>query len=49
LLQAAEAEARAQGIREVALDTWAFNEDARQFFQATGFEPEKIVMRKEFL
>jgi GNAT superfamily N-acetyltransferase len=49
LLHAAEAEARAQGIREVALDTWAFNEDARQFFQATGFEPEQIVMRKDFL
>jgi GNAT superfamily N-acetyltransferase len=47
LIHAAEAEARAQGVHEVALDTWAFNEDARQFFQAAGFEPEKIVMRKE--
>jgi hypothetical protein len=30
---------QAQGIRQVALDTWAFNEGAETFCRAADFEP----------
>jgi diamine N-acetyltransferase len=47
LLRAAETMAQAQGINQIALDTWAFNEGAHDFFRIAGFEPFNIVMRKD--
>lgn len=47
LLRKAEAEACAQGIAYIALDTWAFNKTAQTFFKASGFDPFNIAMRKE--
>jgi ribosomal protein S18 acetylase RimI-like enzyme len=46
LLQASEQEARALGVSEAALDTWAFNVGAQRFFEASDFTPVNIVMRK---
>lgn len=47
LLDAAEAEAQVRGIKDVVLDTWAFNESARNFFEAADFKPFNIFMRKK--
>ena len=47
LLQASEGEARALGVSEAAVDTWAFNVGAQRFFEAADFAPINIVMRKK--
>lgn len=39
LLRQVEAEALADGITNIALDTWAANGSARGFFEACGFTP----------
>ena len=39
LLRQVEAEALADGITNIALDTWAANGSARGFFEARGFTP----------
>ncbi|WP_076728960.1 GNAT family N-acetyltransferase [Methylobacterium radiotolerans] len=46
LLRRVETEARACGITHVALDTWEFNEAAKEFFKHSGFDAFNIVMRK---
>jgi len=38
--------ARALGLTAVQVDHWAFNTRARGFFEACGFSPMKIVMRR---
>lgn len=43
LLDAARAFAREAGITQLALDVWAFNADAREFYERHGF----TVMRQE--
>lgn len=42
LIDAALAEARRRGIREIELSTWAFNADAQAVFQRLGFTPRMI-------
>jgi GNAT superfamily N-acetyltransferase len=42
LVQKVIDEARAQGIGEVELTTWSFNEPALQAFQRLGFEPKWV-------
>jgi ribosomal protein S18 acetylase RimI-like enzyme len=42
LVQKVIDEARAQGIEEVELTTWSFNEPALQAFQRLGFEPKWV-------
>lgn len=49
LLYAVEAEARMQAVSQIALDTWAFNAGAQQFFQNLGFETFNIAIRKEIV
>jgi ribosomal-protein-alanine N-acetyltransferase len=43
LLNAAREFAREAGITRLALDVWAFNADAREFYEQHGF----VVMRQE--
>jgi diamine N-acetyltransferase len=38
--------ARAFGLRALQLDHYAFNAHARDFFEACGFSPVKIMMRQ---
>jgi diamine N-acetyltransferase len=40
------AQARALGLTALQVDHWAFNARARDFFEACGFSPMKIVMRQ---
>jgi GNAT superfamily N-acetyltransferase len=42
LIEAAVQEARAQGVRQVELCTWAFNEQAARRFQQLGFRPKLV-------
>lgn len=44
LLRHVEEEARARGIADIALDTWAANEPARSFFSARGFAPFNVSL-----
>ena len=46
LLDWAIQRARSDGIKLVALDHWAANEDAHAFFSQRGFKAERIVMSK---
>ena len=47
LLRQVEAEAQAGGITIIALDTWAANVAARNFFAACGFAPFNLSFRKQ--
>jgi ribosomal protein S18 acetylase RimI-like enzyme len=38
--------ARALGLTALQIDHWAFNARARDFFEACGFSPMKIMMRQ---
>lgn len=38
--------ARALGVATVQVDHWAFNTQARRFFEACGFTPMKMTMRR---
>lgn len=44
LLKHVEEEARARGITNIALDTWAANGSARSFFSARGFAPFNVSL-----
>jgi diamine N-acetyltransferase len=46
LLERVQAEALATGITSIALDTWAANATALHFFEARGFSPFNLVLRK---
>ena len=46
LLSHAESEARAAGLKSIALDVWAANELALSFFVARGFAPCNLVLAK---
>lgn len=46
LLHTAVAYAEAEGIRDVILNTWSFNEGAQAFFCAAGFDPMSVAMRR---
>jgi ribosomal protein S18 acetylase RimI-like enzyme len=46
LLQAVEAQARENGVANIALDAWAANKNAQQFFEASGFQPFNLVLGK---
>ena len=48
LMQAVRAEAVAQGIHRVLLDTYEFNANAQQFYVKMGFERTKIRMTLDF-
>lgn len=39
--------AAARGVRTVTLDVWAFNTDARAFYEAMGFRPLRHVLALE--
>jgi len=47
LMQAVEQEAKRQGIGEVRLDYWEFNENARRFFASLGYQPFNVRARKQ--
>ena len=47
LINFIEERALAHGARAIGLDHWAFNSDARRFFEARGFLPSQVKMRKE--
>ena len=47
LLSFVEERARAIGANSIRLDYWAFNELGRSFFEARGFSPLQIMMRKK--
>jgi ribosomal protein S18 acetylase RimI-like enzyme len=42
-----EHRAASEGIDEIALDTWAANLDAQQFFRAQGFAVFNVMLRKK--
>jgi len=42
-----EERAQALGAHSIGLDHWAFNTPARGFFEARGYQPSNIRMRKE--
>jgi len=46
LMNFIEERAVALGASAIALDHWAFNIDARSFFEARGFSPSQVKMRK---
>jgi ribosomal protein S18 acetylase RimI-like enzyme len=39
LMQAVEREAAERGMDDIRLDYWTFNDGARKFFGALGYEP----------
>ncbi|HLW92974.1 MAG TPA: GNAT family N-acetyltransferase [Roseiarcus sp.] len=41
--------ALARGVREIALEAWAANREAQQFFGAQGFAPVKVSLRKRLI
>lgn len=46
LISQVETEAAAAGIESVVLGTWANNKVAHRFFEACGFAPVSLVLRK---
>ena len=46
LMEKVDVFAQEQGIRKVALDSWAFNHEAHRFFERLGFEPFNIKIEK---
>jgi GNAT superfamily N-acetyltransferase len=46
LMRAADDLARAEGLDQLCLDTWAVNGGALQFFEQQGFAAAKLVLRK---
>ena len=46
LLAHVRAYARAQGFDDITLNVWAFNEDARAFYAAQGFTPQRIILEE---
>jgi len=47
LVDAVIAEARANGIRDVELNVWAFNRDAEAVFRKLGFQPRASRLRRQ--
>ena len=47
LVSALRSEAAERGITSVLLDVWAFNEEARGFYEAVGFHPQRHIMALE--
>ena len=47
LIDAVVADARANGVREVELCVWEFNEAAQAAFRRLGFAPRHLRMRKD--
>lgn len=47
LVDAVADEARRRGLPSLALDHWTFNESAARFFQALGFEPFNVRLRRD--
>ena len=47
LLGFIEERATAIGASAIGLDYWVFNACARSFFEARGFSPSQVKMRKE--
>lgn len=47
LMNFIEEQAAALGVNAIGLDHWAFNTSARDFFEARGFTPSQVKMRKE--
>ncbi|HWA76906.1 MAG TPA: GNAT family N-acetyltransferase [Polyangiaceae bacterium] len=47
LVERALSEARARGIRDVELSSWAFNGEAHAAFRALGFEPKVLRFGRE--
>ena len=46
LLAHVRAYARERGFDDVTLNVWAFNEDARAFYAAQGFTPQRIFLEE---
>jgi ribosomal protein S18 acetylase RimI-like enzyme len=46
LLRLVERQAAADGVAEIALDVWAANEEAIQFFESIGFAQYNIALKK---
>ncbi len=46
LLRLVERYAAAEGVGEIALDSWAANAGAIRFFESLGFQPFNIALRK---
>lgn len=46
LMAQVEAMAAELSVPEVALDTWSFNEEARRFFEALGYQVYNLRLRK---
>lgn len=46
LIEAVVDDARANGVRDVELCVWAFNEDAQAAFRRLGFAPRHLRMRR---
>lgn len=46
LIDFIRARARVLGLTDIRVDHWAFNARARSFFEACGFSPMKVVMRR---
>ena len=49
LLRCVEMEALASGVRQIALDVWAENKMARDFFTSKGFSPFNLRLRKSLI
>ena len=46
LMRAALDEARARGLSDVELSSWAFNTDAHALFRRLGFEPRTVTFER---
>lgn len=42
-----ERRAASEGVDEIALDVWSANLDAQRFFDAHGFAPFNVALRKK--
>jgi GNAT superfamily N-acetyltransferase len=47
LVAAVADEGRRRGVNSLGLDHWSFNETAARFFEALGFEPYNVRMRRD--
>jgi len=47
LFEHVQAAAISGGVNEIALDTWAVNNDAQAFFASLGFEVYRLLFRKK--